>query len=52
MPADYLHRAWNELAIIKQTSHVIGYIDAFKHICFKIPSISDDVMLDYFIHGL
>ena len=51
-PAGFLRHAPNELATIKQTGYVTGYIDTFKCICSKITSISDDKILDYFIRGL
>ena len=48
----FLHHAQDELEAIKQTGNVTGYIDDFKCICSKIPSISDDKTLENFICAL
>ena len=37
---------------MKQQGKVTHYIDAFKRCCSKIPSITDEEMLDRFIRGL
>ena len=50
-PADYRHRARNELANMRRMGKVSGYIDAFKYVCAKISNISDEEMLDRFIRN-
>ena len=42
----------DKLASMRQKTSVTGYIDAFKRCCAKIPSITDEEMLDRFMRGL
>ena len=42
----------NELAAIKWTSYVTVHIYVFKCVYSKIPSISNDEMLDHFLCGI
>ena len=51
-PSDFKRRARDKLASMRQKTSVTGYIDAFKRCCTKIPSITDEEMLDRFMRGL
>ena len=50
-PDDYHKHACDELAACMQKGPVTGYIDRMKHIKCKVYGITDDKMLDCFIHG-
>ena len=51
-PSDFKRCARYELASMRQKNSITGYIDAFKHRCTKLPSITDGEMLDRFMRGL
>ena len=51
-PSDFKRRMQGKLASMRQKNSITGYIDAFKCCCTKIPSITDEEMLDRFMRGL
>ena len=51
-PAYYHCRARDSLAACKQFKGVTTYSDAMKHCAQRLPEVSEDKLLDCFIHGL
>ena len=51
-PSDFKRRMRDKLASVRQKNSITGYVDAFKCCCAKIPSITDEEMLDRFMRGL
>ena len=51
-PSDFKRHARDKLASMRQKPSITGYINAFKCCCAKIPSITDEEMLDRFMRGL
>ena len=50
--SDLKQHAQDKLASMTQKNSVAGYINAFKQCCAKVPSITDEEMLDRFMRGL
>ena len=51
-PSDFKRHMQDKLASMRQKNSITGYIDAFKCCCTKLPSITDEEMLDRFMRGL
>ena len=51
-PADYYRHVCDKFAAYVQKGPVTGCIHRMKHIQYKVLGISDNKILDNFIHGL